>query len=384
MAQETLLNNRYRLIAQHGSGGMAVVYKAQDVELGRVVAIKILRPTLTSDPAFLTRFRHEARAVANLAHPNIVTVHDVGHDRNTHYIVMEYIEGQDLKRLIRADAPFTINHALELTIQICAGVGYAHRADLVHADVKPQNVLVTEDGHVKVTDFGIARAFSYSAPGRKLSLVWGSPHYFSPEQAQGDPPTPAADVYAIGVILFEMLTGRLPFTGKDHEELALAHIQDEAPLVSDFNPSVPRNLSRIIRKVMAKEPSSRYRTADQLGRILINYREQGLDTTERQAASQATIAAPQQQASVTAPAATRQAQRQVSSSPVPPPRQPPSSAADFAAYYAPGQPAPPADSPGRSLKIDWMAVILVIVALLSVSGLMPLWAYVYHLWVVLR
>ncbi|GAB4438806.1 MAG: hypothetical protein Kow00120_06580 [Anaerolineae bacterium] len=287
MAQETLLNNRYRLLAQQGAGGMAVIYKAQDMLLGRAVAVKILRPSLTSNPAFLERFREEARAAARLAHPNIVTVHDVGQDRNTHYIVMEFVEGKDLKRLIREEGPFSIDRALDIAIQICAGVGYAHRADLVHADVKPQNVLVTDDGTVKVTDFGIAQAFSYSAPGERQAVVWGSPHYFSPEQAQGEPPTPAADVYAIGVVLFEMLTGELPFKGKDHRELALAHIREEAPSVSDVNPGVPRKLGRIVRKVMAKEPSARYRTADQLGRILETYRRQGVDTTTRQPAAAA-------------------------------------------------------------------------------------------------
>src|SRR5687768_10227571 len=140
---ETVLNNRYRLVAQQGSGGMAVIYKAQDLLLGRTVAVKILRPSLTGDPSFLTRFRQEARNVANLAHPNIVTLHDVGQDGNTYYMVMEFIEGKDLKKLIRENAPFSVDRALHIGIQICAGVGYAHRAGLVHADVKPQNALVT-------------------------------------------------------------------------------------------------------------------------------------------------------------------------------------------------------------------------------------------------
>ncbi|MCD4687619.1 MAG: protein kinase, partial [Anaerolineae bacterium] len=145
MSNDALLNGRYRLMAQQGSGGMAVIYKAVDLALGRTVAVKILRPSLTSDPEFLKRFRQEARNVANLSHPNIVTVHDVGQDGNTHYIVMEFIEGDDLKRLIRAEAPFSLDRALSIAIKICAGVGYAHRAGLVHADVKPQNVLVTEN-----------------------------------------------------------------------------------------------------------------------------------------------------------------------------------------------------------------------------------------------
>src|SRR5215475_7328896 len=172
-AQDTLLNGRYRLIKQHASGGMAVVYEAQDLALGRTVAIKILRPSLTGDPTFLERFRQEARNVANLAHPNIVTLHDVGQDGNTYYMVMEYVDGKDLKKLIREGAPFSVERALHIAIQICAGVGYAHRAGLVHADVKPQNVLVTPDDQVKVTDFGIAKAMASIQPGETTDVVWG-------------------------------------------------------------------------------------------------------------------------------------------------------------------------------------------------------------------
>jgi serine/threonine protein kinase len=278
-AQETLLNGRYRLISQVASGGMAVVYKAQDLALSRMVAVKILRPSLTGDPQFLTRFRQEARNVANLSHPNIVTLHDVGQDGNTYYMVMEYIEGQDLKKVIRANAPFSIDRMLNIAIQICAGVGYAHRAGLVHADVKPQNALITSDDRVKVTDFGIAQALQHTQAQERQSVVWGSPHYFAPEQASGETPTPASDVYSVGIVMFEMLTGKLPYNGADQQELALAHIREQVPHVTDHNPSVPVHLDRIIYKVMSKEPANRYRTADQLGRILISYQKQGGEAT---------------------------------------------------------------------------------------------------------
>ena len=273
MTNETVLNNRYRLVAQQGSGGMAVIYKAIDQALGRTVAVKILRPSLTNDPAFLARFRNEARSVANLAHPNIVTVHDVGNDGPTHYIVMEFIEGQDLKKFIKTDGALVPERALNLAIQICAGIGFAHRAGLVHADVKPQNILVTRDETVKVTDFGIAQALSDAQPGEKQSVVWGSPHYFAPEQARGEKPSPASDVYSIGIVMFEMLTGRLPYTGANQQELALAHIRDRVPLVNEFNPTVPDALARIVYKTMSKEPAARYRMADQLGHILISIRD---------------------------------------------------------------------------------------------------------------
>jgi serine/threonine-protein kinase len=290
-AQETLLNGRYRLIAQQGSGGMAVVYKAQDLALGRIVAIKILRPSLTSDASFLARFRQEARNVANLAHPNIVTLHDVGQDGNTYYMVMEFVDSQDLKKLIRAGAPFPLERALHIGIQICAGLGYAHRAGLVHADVKPQNILVDASDRIKITDFGIAQALSHTQPRSRQSVVWGSPHYFSPEQATGETPTPASDVYAIGIVLFEMLTGRLPYNGSDQQELALAHLREQVPHVRDFNPNIPSNIDWVVNKVMSKEPSNRYRTADQLGRILESYEKQ-LANPSQQAAPPVNVPPP--------------------------------------------------------------------------------------------
>lgn len=276
---ETILNNRYVLKAQQGSGGMAVIYRAVDKELGRTVAVKILRPSLTTDPTFLARFRNEARAVANLSHPNIVTVHDVGNDGPTHYIVMEYVEGQDLKKIIRTEGVLSVKRTLNLAIQICAGIGFAHRAALVHADVKPQNILVTPDDRVKVTDFGIAQALTDTQPMVRQEVVWGSPHYFAPEQARGEKPTPAADVYAIGIVMFEMLTGRLPYVGASQQELALAHVKERVPMVSEFNASVPENLAKIVYKVMSKEPSARYRMADQLGHVLQSYQERARDNT---------------------------------------------------------------------------------------------------------
>lgn len=282
----TYLNNRrYRLLAQQGSGGMAVIYRAVDEMLGRTVAIKVMRPSLTNDPQFIQRFQNEARSIANMSHPNIVTVYDVGNDGSMYFIVMEFVEGQDLKKVIKTQGALSVERTLNLAIQICAGIGFAHRSNFVHADIKPQNVLLTRDDVVKITDFGIAQALSDSQqlfpPGRqeRQSVVWGSPHYFAPEQAKGERPTPASDVYAIGIVIFEMLTGRLPFTGSNQQELAMAHIRERVPLVTEYNPSVPENLARIVQKVMSKEPTSRYRTADQLGHILISYRDRGRQNT---------------------------------------------------------------------------------------------------------
>ncbi len=277
------LNNRYELLEKLGSGGMATVYKARDRALGRLVAVKMLHESLTSDAAFLERFQREAHAAANLAHPNIVTVHDIGQDHHRHYIVMEYVNGRTLKQIIRdtysSGQVIPINRALDLTIQICQGIGYAHRAKLVHCDVKPQNVLVTHDDRVKVADFGIARAFTGNTVIEEVSQVWGTPQYFSPEQASGFPATPASDVYAIGLVLFELLTGQLPFKAENHTAMALKHIHEPPPPISTLNPAVPLELERIIDKVLSKEPSGRYRTAGQLGRILSTYRQSSRDET---------------------------------------------------------------------------------------------------------
>ena len=266
------LNGRYRLLERIGSGGMAAVYRAQDLRLGRFVAVKMLHESLTSDENFLRNFQQEAHAAANLTHPNIVTVHDIGQDDHRHYIVMEFIDGQTLKQLIREqnqnDTLLPINRTLDLIIQACNGLGYAHRANLVHCDMKPQNILVARDDRVKVADFGIARAISEASQQLGDGQVWGTPQYFSPEQAAGEPPTPASDVYGMGVIMFEMLTGHLPFTADTPTALALKHLQEIPPSVIESNPTVPRELDQIVHKLMAKEPTARYSTAGQLGRVL--------------------------------------------------------------------------------------------------------------------
>ncbi len=349
---------------------MATVYKGQDLMLGRLVAVKVLHESLTGDAEFLRRFQQEAYAAANLSHPNIVTVHDIGQDGHHYYIVMEYIEGQTLKQLVRNQVNSTgealnINQALDLTIQICAGIGYAHRANLVHCDVKAQNVLITRDNRVKVADFGIARAMSQSLPDDDY-LVWGTPQYFSPEQAAGEAATPASDVYAIGVMMFEMLTGRLPFEADSHTALAMKHIRETPPPVTAFNPAVPMQIERVISKVLSKEPAGRYRTADQFGRILTTYRDSSLEDT-------GPVDAPDTPPSIEEPVAERKT-----------------------AYYQPKEQTSPRQEPIHELPTiyhqrepvtepepettDWGAIVLSILALVSLLGLIPLWYIVYLRW----
>lgn len=369
---ETVLNRRYRLLGQLGSGGMAVIYKAQDQSLARVVAIKVLRPSLTGESGFVTRFRNEARSVARLAHPNIVTVHDVGSDGDTHFMVMEYIEGLDLKKIIRSKGLLAVDDALDLAIQICAGIGYAHRSGFVHADVKSQNILLTQDQTVKVADFGIAQALSDTLPARQQQIVWGSPHYYSPEQARGLRPTPAADVYSIGIVLYEMLTGELPFSGDNPQELAQAHVNRRVPHVIDANPAVPENISKIVHRVMQKEPAARFRTANQLGRVLGSLRDHSrahTSATPARAGGQSRVPAPTLAgAKPAAPAA---------GTPAPGPQRAPGPAGRAESR------APKPQARGAGLlpaELDLVTIVLAFVALVAVAGLVPLFLLVLQAW----
>jgi serine/threonine-protein kinase len=363
VSDSTILNDRYKLIQQAGVGGMSTVYKGQDLMLGRNVAIKMLHESLTGDAEFLRRFQQEAHAAANLSHPNIVTVHDIGQDGRRYYIVMEYVKGETLKELIRHkqelhDRPISIDRSVNLVIQVCAGVGYAHRANLVHCDVKSQNALVTREDQVKVTDFGIARALSEASLHRS-DLVWGTPQYFSPEQASGNPATQASDVYSIGVILFELLTGRLPFEAESHTALAVKHIQDIPPSVTEFNPAVPPRLSQIVDKVLSKEPTGRYRTADQFGLVLKSYRESSVEATGAVAVVNQGIPTSELPTAYYEPSSTSEKPPLIESS-----------VAVSSDFHVPV----PSD---EIEKTDWMAIILGVLALLSLLGLIPLWYLVY-------
>ncbi len=284
----TILNQRYRLVELVGAGGMATVFRGEDLLLERTVAVKFLREPFASDPAFRERFLGEARAAAKLDHPNIVRIYDVGEDEGNHpYIVMEIVEGEDLKTSIRRDGPLSVNQALNLTRQICAGVGLAHRAGIVHCDLKPHNILVTYEGQAKVADFGIARAFQgeeHVPQEEPEDVVWGSPHYIAPEQAMGKQPTPATDVYSIGVMLYEMLTGVPPFHDPDPTALALKHIQEEPVPLRSLNPRIPPGLEQLVRRALSKDPAARYHTADQLGMAVSAYLQQGVEQTQAQAA----------------------------------------------------------------------------------------------------
>ncbi len=390
MNTPALLNNRYQLVEKLGTGGMAFVFRARDTMLERSVAIKILREDYSKDPEFQSRFRLEAKAAANLSHPNIVTVHDFGFDHGQLFIVLEHVPGTDLKTYLDKLGRFRPEDAIPLMVQACAGIGYAHRAGLVHCDVKPHNMLVTPDQRLKVTDFGIARALASIHPDEKSSVVWGSPLYFSPEQASGLAPTPASDVYSLGVVLYELLTGQTPFTGRTAEQLAIMHRDVTPRPPSTLNPSISPALDQIVMKTLAKEPAARYRTADQLGRVLLSF-----GNTRAAPALQLTpethnpeTAAPQQQ-NPALPARPPMARPQTApppvSQPVRPPTQPPVYPPHPTLQPVPSQPVymprrAPEPAADDALDIDWVAVLLGLLAMVAVLGLVPFWVWIIQLY----
>ncbi len=270
--QTRVLNGRYRLDEPIGEGGMAVVYRGYDLVLDRPVAIKVLRGQFAADASFLRRFEREAQAAARLSHPNIVSVYDVGRDDGTRYIVMEYVPGKTLKQLILEHAPFSLDEAIHIVRQVAAALDYAHQHGLVHRDIKPQNILVDERGFVKVTDFGIAKGLT-DVSLTEAGFGMGTVHYVSPEQARGEPATPASDIYALGVVLYEMLTGRLPFDADNPIGLAMQHVHEAPPPPRQFNPNIPPAVEAIILRALAKDPRQRFPTAGALAQALTHWRQ---------------------------------------------------------------------------------------------------------------
>ncbi len=266
MSQNTppIYNGRYELRNQIARGGTAQVYLAHDILLDRPVALKVLYPELSADASFVERFRREAQAAANLSHPNIVPIFDWGESGSTYFIVMEYIDGEPLSSIIHTQAPIDVAQAANVAADIAKALGYAHRHGVVHRDIKPGNVLITQDGQVKVTDFGIARAIGADEQVTQSGLVMGTATYFSPEQAQGLEVDGRSDIYSLGVVLYEMVTGRTPFSGETPVAIAYQHVREQAPPPRSVNPAVPSALEAIIMQAMAKLPAERYRSADDM------------------------------------------------------------------------------------------------------------------------
>ena len=273
---ETVLGNRYEIIKKIGDGGMAFVYKAKDILLNRIVAVKVLRPEFVDDDEFLGKLKREAEAVASLSHPNIVNVYDVGEDGKVHYIVMEYIDGQNLKEIIKNEGTLDEYTALDITKQIAMALSAAHKKGIIHRDIKPHNILISNEGRVvKVADFGIAKAVSNSTMTNIGSII-GSVHYFSPEQAKGKFVSNNADLYSLGIVLYEMIIGKVPFRGDSPISIALQHINDEIEFTSEEQINIPQSVRTIIKKLTEKSSVDRYQSAEEVIED-IEYIEKNID-----------------------------------------------------------------------------------------------------------
>lgn len=346
-----IFNDRYQLIKKIGEGGLAEVYQTQDMALERMVAVKVLRTEYVRDPGFLVNFHREAQNAAKLSDSYIVAVYDFGQHQGHPYIVMEWIAGSDLRSEINDHGKIPIDQAVNYTIQVCSAVGAAHRAGIVHGDLKPGNILITPNKQAKVTDFGLARALGDSAMDEG-EVVWGTPAYFAPEQASGSRVLPATDVYAIGIILYEMITGRVPFVGVDDQDVARKQLYEAHIPVDRLDPTIPEPLARIVDAAMAKNPNERFLTADHLREALIMYRQGALGS-----------------ASVETPVQHR-------SYPIGPPPPPPPPA-PVEAYVSASQAA------GRrsSGRIDIIMLVLAVLAIIAVMGLIPLAVILYRAYV---
>ena len=268
-----VFSERYELNHLIARGGMAEVYRAHDRLLDRPVALKVLFPELSVDRSFVERFRREAQAAANLSHPNIVPVFDWGEDTGTYFIVMEYIDGRPLSSILKSAGPLSPERTADIGAHVAAALGYAHKHGVVHRDVKPGNVLITDDGQVKVTDFGIARAVNTEESLTQTGAVMGTATYFSPEQAEGLGVDSRSDIYSLGVVLFEMAVGRPPFLGDSPVAVASKHVRDHPPAPRELNPQIPPTFEAIILKAMAKDPANRYATAEDLRADLLRFTE---------------------------------------------------------------------------------------------------------------
>lgn len=258
-----MINDRYEIIKSIGEGGMANVYLAYDTILDRRVAIKVLRGDLSNDEKFVRRFQREALSASSLSHPNIVEMYDVGEDNGIYYIVMEYIEGKTLKQLIKKRGALTLSEAIDIMLQITDGISQAHDSYIIHRDLKPQNIMIKEDGTIKITDFGIAMALN-STQLTQTNSVMGSVHYLPPEQASGKGSTIRSDIYSMGILFYEILTGTLPFKGDNAVEIALKQMRDEIPSVRKKNPAIPQSVENVILKATAKNPKNRYSDAKEM------------------------------------------------------------------------------------------------------------------------
>ena len=258
-----IIAERYELLDVIGRGGMADVYLANDTILNRTIAIKILRTSLAKDPVYIARFQREASAAAALSHKNIVEIYDVGEDNDQYYIVMEYVPGRTLKELIAKRGALHVMEAIDIMKQVLSGTARAHQMGIIHRDLKPQNILVTDSGTAKIADFGIASIQSLTQ-FTQTDVIMGSLHYLAPELARGEKATVQSDIYALGIVFYELLRGQVPFNGESPVNIALKHMQEELPSLREFNPSIPQSVENIVIKATAKNLNDRYKNASEM------------------------------------------------------------------------------------------------------------------------
>ena len=288
------INDRYEIVKSIGEGGMANVYLANDKILERKVAVKVLRGDLSADDKFIRRFEREAQSVSNLSHPNIVEVYDVGVEDNEHYIVMEYIEGKTLKQLLKKRESLTLTEVIDIMTQLTDGMAHAHESYIIHRDIKPQNIMIEDNGLIKITDFGIAMALN-ATQLTQTNSVMGSVHYLPPEQASGKGATIKSDIYSLGILMYELITGNVPFKGDNAVEIALKHMKDKIPSIRKQNPATPQAVENILLKATAKNPRNRYDSVREMHedflhcldeehandkKIVFEYPENDLDSSE--------------------------------------------------------------------------------------------------------
>lgn len=257
------IDGRYQIIRTIGEGGMANVYLAYDTILEREVAVKVLRGDLANDEKFVKRFQREAKAASSLNHPNIVEMYDVGEDDGNYFIVMEYVNGKTLKNLIKKRGALSLSETIDIMLQLTSGIACAHDSYIIHRDIKPQNVMILEDGRVKITDFGIAVALN-STELTQTNSVMGSVHYLPPEQANGSGATVKSDIYSLGILMYELLTGKLPFKGDNAVEIAIKQMKDRLPSIIAQNPNVPQSVENVVLRACAKNPENRYESVREM------------------------------------------------------------------------------------------------------------------------
>ena len=344
----TLFDGRYRILRRLGAGGMANVYLAEDEELGRRVAVKILNERYANDDLFIERFNREAKSAASLSHPNIVSIYDRGEAEGTYYIAMEVIEGRSLKELIMTRGPLPISVAIGYTKQILSALRFAHRNGIIHRDIKPHNVLLGPEDRLKVTDFGIARAGASQMT--EAGSIMGTAQYLSPEQARGAPVTAASDLYSVGVVLYEMLTGQTPFNGDSPIQLAMKHLNETPKPPSQIRRGLPAELDHVVLRALAKEPEDRYQSSDELAADLDRV-EAGLPVADETATAATAVLSGAATAAATQVLGPDARTRTL---PAPPPRQPP--------RYPPGY-EPYADRRRRRRGLlPWIVPLLIALA----------------------